>query len=114
MNPAFFTPAFRLGTRCAWISIAVLCLAAVLAIGARNVLAQQTAVHSETPGTGERVECTEDATSSNEIELNRKGIDIACRQLKGNGNRHFQTGSGKTRRLFLDDFNLMTSVFRGT
>ena len=114
LNPVFFTPAFRLGALCVRISIAVLCLAAVLPLGVRNVLAQQTAVCSETPGTGERVKCTEDATSSNEIELNRKGIDIAGRHLKGNGNRHFQTGSGKTRRLFLDDFNLMTSVFRGT
>ena len=114
MNPAFFTPAFRLGTLCARISIAVLCLAAVLAIGARNVLAQQTVVHSETPGSGERVEGAENATSSNEIELNLKGADIAGPQPKGKGNRNFQTGSGRAGRLFLDDFNLMTGVFRGT
>ena len=31
---------------------------------------------SETPATGERVECTEDATSSDEIRLILKGIDI--------------------------------------
>ena len=40
LNPAFFTPVFRLGTRCARIAIAVLCRAAVRAIGARNVRAQ--------------------------------------------------------------------------
>ena len=111
---AFFTPAFRLDTRCARISIAVLCRAAVRAIGARNVLAQQTMVWGETPGTGERVECMEDATASNESELNRKGIEIAGRGLKGNGNRHSPTGSEKARLRFLDDFNRMTRVFLGT
>ena len=113
LNPAFFTPVFRLGTRCARISIAVLCLAAVRAIGARNVLTQHTAVWGETPGTGERVESTVEVTASNAIELNRKGTEIAGRGLKGNGNRHFPTGSGKARRRFLDDFNRMTSVFSG-
>ena len=114
LNPAFFTPVFRLGTRCVRIAIAVLCRAAVRAIGARNVPAQQTAVSGETPGTGERVQCTEDATACNTIELNRKGIEIAGRGLKGNGSRHFPTGSGKARRRFLDDFNRMTRVFSGT
>ena len=118
LNPAFFTPMFRRGTRCARIAIAVLCRAAVRAIGARNVRAQQTAVWGETPGTGERVQCTEEATSSNEIELNRKGIEkgieIADRGLKGNGSRDFPTGSGKASLRFLDDFNRMTRVFSGT
>ena len=114
LNPAFFTPAFRLGALCVRISIAVLCRAAVLPLGVRNVLAQQTAVSGEAPGTGERVQCTEDATSSNEIELNRKGINIAGRHLKGNGKRHFPTGSGKAKRRHLVDFNFMTSEFRGT
>ena len=117
LNPAFFTPVFRLGTRCARISIAVLCRAAVRAIGARNVPAQQTAVSGEAPGTGERVQCTEDATACNTIELNRKGIEkgieIAGRGLNGNGNRHLPTGPGKARRRFLDDFNRMTRVFSG-
>ena len=118
LNPAFITPAFRRGTRCARISIAVLCLAAVRASGARNVRARQPAVSGETPGTGERVQCTEEATSSNEIELNRKGIEkdteIADRGLKGNGSRHFPAGSGKASLRFLDDFNRMTRVFSGT
>ncbi len=114
LNPAFFTPAFRLGTRCARISIAVLCRGSVLAIGSRNVLAQETAVWGETLGTGERVQCTEEATSSNAIELNRKGIEIAGRGPKGNGNRHFPAGSGKASLRFLDDFNRMTRVFSGT
>ena len=113
LNPAFFTPVFRLGTRCARISIAVLCLAAVLIISARNVLAQQTAVWGETPGTGERVACTADASSSNAIELNRKRIEIAGRGLEVNRNRHSPTGSGKARLRCLDDFNRMTSVFSG-
>ena len=117
LNPAFFTPVFRLGTRCARISIAVLCLAAVRAIGARNVPAQHTAVWGETPGTGERVQCTEDATACNTIELNRKGIEkgieIAGRGLEVNRNRHSPTGSGKARLRCLDDFNRMTSVFSG-
>ena len=37
---------------------------------------QQTAVCSETPGTGERIECTKGATSSDNIELTTNGIDI--------------------------------------
>ena len=51
----------------------VMLLAAVLAFGTRNAGAQQTAVCSEMPGTGERIECTQDATSSDEIRLNLKG-----------------------------------------
>ena len=108
---AFFTPAFRLDTRCARISIAVLCRAAVRAIGARNVLAQQTMVWGETPHTGERVEYMEDAASSNASELNRKRIEIAGRGLEVNRNRHSPTGSGKAMLHFPDDFNRMTRVF---
>ena len=54
----------------------VMLLVAVLAFGAGNASAQQTAVCSAMPGTGERVECTEAADSSNEIKLTLKGIDI--------------------------------------
>ena len=111
---AFFTPAFRLDTRCARTSIAVLCLVAVLIISARNVLAQQTMVWGETPETGERVACTVEAASSNAIELNRKGIEIAGRGLEVNRHRHSPTDSGKAMLHFPDNFNRMTSVFSGT
>ena len=39
-------------------------------------MAQQAAVCSDMPGSGERVECTEDADSSNDIKLSPKGVDI--------------------------------------
>ncbi len=99
LNLAFFIPAFRLGTRCARISIAVLCLAAVLIIGARNTEAQQTAVCSETPGTGERVLCTEDADSSKEIKLTLKGIDIDTTDDDTHSVAGHHEGSG---RIFID------------
>ena len=99
LNLAFFIPAFRLGTRCARISIAVLCLAAVLIIGARNTEAQQTAVCSETPGTGERVQCTEDADSSKEIKLTLKGIDIDTTDDDTHSVAGHHEGSG---RIFID------------
>ena len=47
----------------------------VLSLGA-GIASAQTAVCSETPGTGERVECTEAADSGDSISLTLKGIDI--------------------------------------
>ena len=47
----------------------------VLSLGA-GIASAQTAVCSETPGTGERVECTQDADSVDSISLTLKSIDI--------------------------------------
>ena len=72
-EPSMEDSTLRLRALCARISTGAVCLAALLAPGARNAPAQQTAVCSEMPGTGERIECTQDATSSDEIRLNLKG-----------------------------------------
>ena len=66
-------PGARIGVRS---RIGVICLSALLALGAKNAPAQQTGVCSETPGTGESIGCTEDAASSNQIKLTLKGVDI--------------------------------------
>ena len=50
-------------------------LAAVLTLVSGNARAQ-TAVCSSTPGEGERIECTQDATSNNDTSITPLGIDI--------------------------------------
>ena len=59
--------------RAAMTGLCTLLLALVL--GAVTVQAQ-TAVCSNSPGTGERIECTEDATSTSDIDIDAEGIDI--------------------------------------
>ena len=55
--------------------VTVLAVAGVLA--ANNALAQQTAVCSNTPGTGERIECTEAAASTTGINIDVESVDIS-------------------------------------
>ena len=74
-------------------------LGPIFALGGGNAPAQQTAVCSETPATGERVECTEDATSSDEIRLILKGIDIDTMDDAAYGIYGHHEGSGK---IFID------------
>ena len=47
----------------------VMSLAAMLTFGTGHVSAQQTAVCSDTPAEGERIECTEPSTSSADITV---------------------------------------------
>ena len=49
---------------------------------------------SDTPGPGERVECTEGATSDNDIDLTLKGIDIGTTDNDGHGVSASHEGSG--------------------
>ena len=75
LNLAFFNT-FRgraLGSRT---SIGVISLFALLAVGPGHARAQQTAVCSDTPGAGERIECTEPSTSSTDVNLRPEGVDI--------------------------------------
>ncbi len=53
-----------------------LLLTAVLSLVLGSAWAQTTAVCSNTPGSGERIECIEDATSTSDIDLDLEGIDI--------------------------------------
>ena len=68
-NPALFSPRLRIGARTAPTAAGVISLAAWLAVGAGYALAQQTAVCSDTPVEGQRIECTEPSTSSTDINL---------------------------------------------
>ena len=43
----------------------------------------QTAVCSNTPGTGERIECSEDATSTTDIDIDVDGVDIDTTAERG-------------------------------
>ena len=76
-------------------SISALYLFAVLAFGAGNASAQQTAVCSEAPGTGERIDCTEDADSSDDIDLTLKGVDIDTTADDAHGVSGHHEGTGK-------------------
>ena len=78
---------------------AITVLVALLALGVRNTPAQQIAVCSSTPGTGERIECTEADTSSNTIELALKGIDIDTTGDNAPGVYGHHEGTGK---IFID------------
>ena len=48
----------------------------MLVVWAPGASAQTTAVCSNTPGSGERIECTESSTSSNDIDIDAEGVDI--------------------------------------
>ena len=82
-------------------------LAAVLALGASSAEAQQTAVCSETPGTGERIECTQPDTSSDQIRLTPKGLDIDTTAEGAHGVHGHHEGTG---RIFID---LQTGLAEG-
>ena len=77
----------------------ILSLVALLAFGAGSASAQQTAVCSATPGTEERVECTEDADSSDDIDLSLTGIDIDTTDATAPGLSGHHEGTG---RIFID------------
>ena len=83
---------FRGRARCARTAIGVI---ALLAVGASNASAQQTAVCSTMPGTGERVECTKAADSSDDIDLTLKGIDIDTTGDEAHGVYGHHEGTGK-------------------
>ena len=70
-NPVL--PTFLVHPLGARIPIAVLCLAAWLTFSAGDTQAQQTAVCSNTPAEGERIECKEDAASTADIDLDTEG-----------------------------------------
>ena len=75
-------------------SLGVTALVAMFALGAGNASAQQTAVCSDTPGEGERIECIEASTSSTDIVLVPRGIDIDTieRDISGISGQHEGTG----------------------
>ena len=83
---------FRGRARCARTAIGVI---ALLAVGASNASAQQTAVCSAMPGTGERIECTKAADSSDDIDLTLKGIDIDTTGDEAHGVYGHHEGTGK-------------------
>ena len=75
------------------------------AFGAGNAEAQQTAVCSEAPEPGERIECTENDVSSNDIELTLKGVDIDTTEDKTHGVSGHHAGTGRIFLSFQTDFD---------
>ena len=74
----------------------LLAVAAMVAFGASTVSAQQTAVCSDTPGPGERVECTEGTTSTNDIDINlQDGLDINTSGESDHGIHALHEGIGE-------------------
>ena len=85
---------FRRRARCARTAIVVISLLAVLVVGARNASAQQTAVCSDTPGEGERIECSEPSTSSTDVNLRPRGVDIDTTDDESPGVAGLHEGTG--------------------
>ena len=79
----------------------IMALLTMLALGAGNASAQQTAVCSETPGTGERVECTQPDTSSDDISLILKDIDIDTTESENDAHGVYGHHEG-AGRIFID------------
>ena len=98
-----FQDHFRIGirepvVRCALAGLFLLVVAAMAAflLGTSTVSAQQTAVCSDTPGPGERVECTEGSTSTNDIDINlQDGLDINTSGESDHGIHAFHEGIGE-------------------
>ncbi len=67
---------YRGRARCVRTAIGIIALFAVLVVGPRHALAQETAVCSDTPGEGERIECNEPSTSSTDVDLGPEGVNI--------------------------------------
>ena len=103
LAPSFWRARADFGARVlmrAWRPIiAMAALVALLAFGAIISSAQQTAVCSATPGPGERIECTQPDTSSDEIHLTPKGIDIDTTAEGAHGVSGHHEGTG---RIFID------------
>ena len=72
----------------------VISLLALLTLGAGDLSAQQTAVCSDTPGAGERIECTQPSTSSTDISLSPRGVDIDTTDFQGFGVGGLHEGTG--------------------
>ena len=70
-----------------------LVLAALLAVGVHTASAQQTACRN-TPATDERIECTEDATSTSDIDIDASGVDIDTSGSLEPGIYGFHQGTG--------------------
>ena len=62
-----------------WTSGLALCVA--LFLGVTMTTAQTTAVCSDTPTSSQRIECTEDSTSGNAIDIDAQGVDIDTTEL---------------------------------
>ena len=60
-----------------------------------SIAQTQTAVCSNTPGTGERVECTKDSSSSDNIEIQLDGIEIDTTVGGGHGVHVEHQGDGR-------------------
>ena len=75
-------------------SIGIAVWVALLAPSASGVSAQQTAVCSDTPGEGERIECTQDSTSTTDIGIYPRGIDIDATDPEGAGVAGLHAGTG--------------------
>ena len=94
---------FRIGIRepvvrraLAGLFLLVVAAMAAFLLGASTVSAQQTAVCSDTPGPGERVECTEGTTSTNDIDINlQDGVDINTSGESDHGIHGFHEGTGE-------------------
>ncbi|MDD9992392.1 MAG: autotransporter domain-containing protein [Rhodospirillales bacterium] len=74
------------------LAIGSLVLLFALTLGAQHARAQ-TAVCSDTPGSGERIECTEDATSTSNIDIDAAAIDIDAVDNHGIHVQHEGTGN---------------------
>ena len=57
-------------------------------------LAQQIAVCSDTPGEGERIECSEHSTSSTDVNLRPEGVDIDTTDYESPGVAGLHEGTG--------------------
>ena len=76
------------------ISTSVLALLVALVLGVTTASAQTTAVCSNTPAMGQRIECTEDATSTSDIDINASGVDIDTSGSLEPGIYGFHQGTG--------------------
>ena len=76
----------------AWTPIGVTALAAALVLGNVDVLAQS--ICSDTPDTGERIECTEPDTSSTDIDIDAQDLAITTTGRDEDGIKGVHEGSG--------------------
>ena len=82
-----------LATGLSWLAAIGLLLATLL-VSAAGASAQQTTVCSSTPGSGERIECTEDDTSTDDIDIDANGVDIDTTEDDAEGIHATHEGSG--------------------
>ena len=90
-NPAGVAATPRKSPCTAALAISSLVLLLAFTLGAEHARAQ-TAVCSSTPGSGERIECVEDAMSTADIDIQAEGIDIDTTDMMGIDARHDGTG----------------------